>query len=329
VTATPNPDAYPQQPAGPWNDLAPVSGGQGASYAYSPPLAQPAQSPVPPYPPPGHVQTTPPTPMPQAPTPPPVYHQPQPTPALVEGWPGEHVVPPAMAQPPARGTAWLPPRTQTHDRTALSAVLVFAVVVIGLWAGLSYMHAMADTLASTSATNDRIRGQLTQANADLLALDRKTSNVARIAHDTGQLRANMAGIDTNKGAMLAGVDHIGEQMQELSVSLANLDTQINAVADTDVAVSAKLQTINSGLGEQARKVGAMRHDVQASSQQLSMVPPLLAATNARLTHVNGVVCYMGTKGISNDLKLGISFIGIPNGKATIHATMIPPGGWTC
>jgi hypothetical protein len=36
---------------------------------------------------------------------------------------------------------------------------------------------------------------------------------------------------------------------------------------------------------------------------------------------------MGCRGITNNLKVKISVGPIPNGSATVYATVIPPGAW--
>ena len=215
------------------------------------------------------------------------------------------------------------------QRTALAAIITFVVMIIGLWAILGYMHSMAVTLSSLNAANDKLQTQLHSANGQLSGLSDKTSYVAVMAIDSGKLRDQMAGLDAGMSGMIGDVDTIATQMKTMNASIGQLDTDVGAVGTANGSVGQKLGAIAQGLQSQVKQVHGMRKDVAAAATSLVQLPPTLKATNARLTHVNSVVCYMGATGIVNSADIRISFLGIPNGTATIKATIIPPGGWTC
>jgi hypothetical protein len=71
----------------------------------------------------------------------------------------------------------------------------------------------------------------------------------------------------------------------------------------------------------------MRRDVQATGKVLGTLPNRLGATNDRLKFVNDNVNTMGCLGIANTLRVHIKLGPIPNGAATVYATVIPKGAW--
>ena len=150
-----------------------------------------------------------------------------------------------------------------------------------------------------------------------------------MAADSSKLRDQMAGLDQGMGAMIGNVDTIGEQMKAMNGSIGQLDSDVGAVGAANASVGQKLGSIAVGLQSQVAQVKGMRKDVDSSANALGLLPDTLRATNDRLTHVNSVVCWMGTHGIVSSADIRISFLGIPNGTANIQATIIPPGGWTC
>lgn len=213
------------------------------------------------------------------------------------------------------------------SQTAMAAAIVFIVAIVGLWAVLGYMHAMAKTLSSVDASNKRIIGQLNESKVGLVKLDHKTQAVVVMAKNSTKLRELMVGLDTEMGTMLSSVDSIGTEMGALSGSLDKLDSEVAKVGTTNVEVTSGLNKINAGLGKSAATVKGMRSDITKTAHALTTIPPYLVRTNARLGHVNFVVNHMGRNGVVSPLVIHVSFLGIPNGGATIKATMIPPGAW--
>lgn len=226
-------------------------------------------------------------------------------------------------------TMALPPHEEHVGRNKLAAALTVLVAIIGIWSVLGYVGSMSKTLSSTLETNKKIKGQLTEANSGLVQLDTKTANVAKMTKGSAELATLMGGLDSDMGAMIDGVESIGTQMESVSGALDGLNSEIETVNATNAQMESSLGTINSTLSAQATKVRGLRKDVDSTATELGGVPPLLTATNSRLTHINKVVCQMGTKGLQNPLKVYITFLGIPNGNAEIAATMIPPGAWLC
>lgn len=213
------------------------------------------------------------------------------------------------------------------SQNAMSAAIVFIVVIVGLWAVLGYMHSMAKTLSSVDATNQKLIVQLSDSGEGLKKLEKKTSVITTMSENSGKLNLLMTGINEGMGGMLGGVDNIGTQMATLNESLKLLDSEVGQVAPINTKVASKLNGINDGLAQSNNSVSGMKVDIVKTSKALTGVPPYLVKTNARLAHVNGVVSYMGVHGVQSPLSIHVTFLGIPNGGAVISATMIPQGAW--
>jgi len=218
------------------------------------------------------------------------------------------------------------PARDARQRT-MAAVIVFVALIIGLWAILGFMGAMADTLASVSSGTIKIRTQLATANEGLAGLESKTGDLPGMADDTAAMKTELEGIDGNLGAMLTGVDRIGAGMKSMDGSLTELNSSLAQVNEINGGMAADLASINAGLGTQKSNVGRMRADVVGTANVLKTVPTALKRTNGRLTHVNSVMNYMGCAGILNNLQVKIFLGPISNGSAKVVATIVPPGAW--
>ncbi len=244
---------------------------------------------------------------------------------------------PALAAPPGPAPGGSPQsypyvpaaRRASSSQRLIAGVISFIAAAVALLAINSYVNELSRTLASVRNENQKVIKQLGAANKGLDGLDRKTAKVADLNRDAKQLKKLMGTIDSDMGGMLGGVDRINAGMTQMSGTLDTLDGEITQVGAYNSSIAGKLDSINKGLAGQKETIATLRKDVDATSGALEQLPPQLKTTNARLGHVNRFVCLLGKTGITNKLKLAITFIGIPNGSAVINATMIPPGGWTC
>lgn len=248
-------------------------------------------------------------------------HPPQ-QPVIVEERELLPVGPPVYARPAAP--------VRDPQRTALAGVIAFISVVIALWAILGFVHSMAETLSSVSSGNDKLSAQLKVANTGLNDLATKTASVKQMQTDTKVLRTELENIDGSMADMLKGVAVIGTEMSAMNTSLGTLDGEIGKVNEINGAMANDLGEINAGLGQQHDQVATMRRDVVGTSAALKTLPPKLGAVNARLTHINKVICYMGSQGILSNLKVHIKVPLIGEiGTAEVFATVVPPGSWRC
>jgi len=221
-----------------------------------------------------------------------------------------------------------PARSARDPRhTTLASVITFACLLLGLWAVLSYIGSMSQTLANVSRGTQDVRVQLTTANEGLDKLDAKTGALTRMESDTDALAKALVAIDTDMGAMVTDVGTIGTGMQSMNGSLSQLDEQVTGINTVNGRMGPKLAGINSKLTLQVKQVGAMRKDVVGTKQVLHKVPNRLDVTNQRLTWINGTINYFGCAGLINRLHIRMSWLTIPNGNADIVATITPKGAW--
>lgn len=242
--------------------------------------------------------------------------------------PAEQLAPVQPPEPPAEQRYYAPtaaPRDQR--RTTLAAVITFISLLVALWGILGFLGSMSKTLGSVKTGSERVQVQLTTANKGLADLDRKTGHLNALAADSTKLKTQLASLDGGMGSMLTGIDSIAASMQAMNGSLGTLDAELGKVNAANATVGEQLGSINSGLVGQQRAVAGMAKDVKNTGQVLSGMPPRLAASNARLRHLNSVVNFMGCRGINQKLKVKASVFGIPNGTAEISATIVPPGAW--
>jgi hypothetical protein len=221
------------------------------------------------------------------------------------------------------------PRRAVHDprQRTMAAVITFIALLIGLWGILGFMGSLSKTLAAINGGNAKLKLQMTEANVGLAQLDEKTRPLQAMADNSRVMGEMLGGIDTEMGSMLDGVERIATSMQQLDGALQTLDTELGRVNEINAGMTTQLGAINTGLESQLGKVRTMRRDVQSTGVVLGTLPGRLAATNARLAHVNGAVNTMGCRGITNNLKVDIRLGPIPNGSAQVFATVIPPSAW--
>ena len=227
-----------------------------------------------------------------------------------------------------------PPRYYAPARAArdprqrtMAAVITFVALLIGLWGILGFMGSLADTLSSIVSGNQKLKLQMTEANKGLVSLDEKTARLEQMSGDSAQMKSLLTGIETDMGTMLDGVNGIADGMSGMSTSLGTLDGELGKVNEINSGMASQLGSINAGLAQQVKSVRTMRKDVEATGRVLGSLPGRLTATNKRLEHVNNSVNTMGACGITNNLNVKISLGPIPNGRATVYATVIPPGAW--
>ncbi|MCW2955842.1 MAG: hypothetical protein JWO69_711 [Thermoleophilia bacterium] len=212
-------------------------------------------------------------------------------------------------------------------RTTLAAVLTFLALIVGLWAVLGFLGSMSTTLASLASGNEKLKGQLVEANVGLTALDTKTQAIAGMSKSAGELRGLLENIDKNMGAMLTGVATIGTDHSGMLGSLSTLDDELGTVNAANAGLANELGDINAGLRGQVRSVASMRADIVATEAVVGTLPGRLAATNGRLAHVNSVVNQMGCRGITSRINVDVRFTFMAAGNASIVATIVPPGTW--
>lgn len=227
------------------------------------------------------------------------------------------------------GALPMAPAVRDPQRTALAAVITFVAAVVGLWAILGYVHDLSVALSSVSSSNGKLIQQMTVANEGLDQLDDKTAKVQSMNDYSKRLATLMEQIDADMGGMVTSVDGIGTQMSTTSGALRALDGELTGVAAADASMAKTLVGIDKGLRSQSEQVRTMRKDLHATARVIEHIPSTLRATNERLAFINRVVCQIGARGLGNRLALAIEFLGITTGRATIHATMIPAGGWRC
>ncbi|MCB0877639.1 MAG: hypothetical protein KDC46_01475 [Thermoleophilia bacterium] len=252
--------------------------------------------------------------------------QPQPD---AQPQPADSPIVPAEQLAPVGPPRYLAPQRVARDprQRTMAAVITFVALVIGLWGILGFLGSLSRTLSGITSNNAKIEAQMTEANVGLADLKRKTDPLKGMTEQTKVLGGLLGGIDQDMAAMLEGVDQISAGMSTMGTSLDQLDTELGRVNTINAGMAEQLGSINAGLKDQVRKVRTMRRDVQATGQVLGTLPPRLTATNARLAHVNGAVNTMGCRGVTNNLKVKISLGPIPNGSATVYATVIPPAAW--
>jgi hypothetical protein len=218
-----------------------------------------------------------------------------------------------------------PPRDQA--RTTLAAVITFIGLVVALWGILGFLSAMSRTLSSVDAGTTKLKGQLITANVGLHGLDEKTGHLDSLATDSTALKTKLGAIDTGMASMLTSIDLIASNMTAMGGSLGTLDTELGKLNDANGRVGQQLGEIRVGLDGQNQSVGGMAKDVNGTAKVLSQLPPRLAASNARLKHINSVVNYMGCTGILQKLHARFYLGPISNGSGDISATIVPPGAW--
>lgn len=227
-----------------------------------------------------------------------------------------------------------PPRYLAPTRAArdprqrtMAAVITFVALLIGLWGILGFLGSLSTTLSAIAGGNQKLKLQMAEANAGLVTLDEKTANLEQMSADSANMKGLLADIDRDMGTMLAGVNGIAEGMSSLSASLGTLDAELGKVNDINSGMATQLAGINVGLKSQVASVRTMRVDVERTGRVLGSLPGRLTATNKRLAYVNNSVNIMGCRGITNNLKVKIRVGPIPNGSATVYATVVPPGAW--
>lgn len=217
--------------------------------------------------------------------------------------------------------------TMDPSQRTMAAVITFVALLIGLWGILGFLGSMSTTLSSVAAGNEQLKAKMKTANAGLESLDGKTGHLPEMADSSEKLAGLLGGIDSDMGAMLAGVSKIADGMEKMDTSLAALDTEMGAVDEVNTRMGEQLKGISGGLDSQVASVRSMRRDVQRTGVVLKSMPGRLRATNARLAHVNKAVNIMGCKGIASNLQVKLS-LGPPSiGSATVFATIVPPGAW--
>lgn len=319
-----DPVPAPQQPIyGGWQQPWQDESGQWY-YPYS--YAQPEQAP--PYDPAAQVVAQPQAmqyAMPAQPVEQPAAPEPAPAPEPAASSP---IVPEAALAPVGPPRYYAPARAAQDPRQrTMAAVITFVCLLIALWAILGFLGSLSKTLSSVSSGTSKLEVQLTQANKGLASLDEKTSNLNQMSQDTRTLASLLGTIDGNMGGMLADVDKIATGMQSMNTSLGTLEGELTAVNSINDDMASQLGGINAGLGSQVKSVRTMRRDVQATGTVLSTLPGRLEATNGRLAHVNGIVNYMGCRGITNNLEVTIKAGPFTTGVAKVFATVVPPGAW--
>jgi uncharacterized phage infection (PIP) family protein YhgE len=219
------------------------------------------------------------------------------------------------------------PIAQDARRRTLASVITFLTVLMGLWAILSFMGALASTLAAIADGNERLKEQLSQSNAGLASISDDTANLNTIAADSARLGTLLDGIDRDLTTMIGGVSQIGTSMAATEASLGTLEGDLAAVNSVNADMARSLARIDRGLGKQVRSVRTMRRDVDRTRGVLASLPPALAATNGRLGHINNAVNTMGCRGVVSALDVRIEVGPISPGSARVFATVVPPGAW--
>ena len=275
-----------------------------------------------------------------------LYAQPQPAPheyampAPIEQPMAQPMQAPAPAQPdvvvvPVEQLAPVgPPRYLAPTRVArdprqrtMAAVITFVALLIGLWGILGFLGSLSQTLSAIASGNQKLKIQMADTNKGLVSIDEKTQNLETMSVNSSKMRTLLTGIDKDMGSMLTGVNGIADGMSGMATSLGTLDGELGKVNEINSGMATQLGGINTGLQNQVKSVRTMRKDVEATSRVLKSLPGRLTATNKRLAFVNNSVNIMGCQGITNNLKVKISVGPIPNGSATVYATVVPPGAW--
>ncbi|MCW2921225.1 MAG: hypothetical protein JWL76_1099 [Thermoleophilia bacterium] len=239
------------------------------------------------------------------------------------------VIIPTEQLAPVGPPRYLAPTHAARDprQRTMAAVITFVALLIGLWGILGFLGSLSHTLSGIASGNQKLKIQMQDANKGLVDLDVKTRNLETMSSNSKKMQGLLTGIDTDMGTMLEGVNGIAEGMSSMASSLETLDGELGKVNEINSGMATQLGGINAGLQNQVVSVRTMRKDVEATSRVLKSLPGRLTATNKRLAYVNNAVNIMGCRGITNNLKVKISLGPIPNGSATVYATVVPPGAW--
>ena len=261
-----------------------------------------------------------------------LYVQQQPSPeqyAMPAAPAQQDVVVPIEQLAPVEPPRYLAPTRVARDprQRTMAAVITFVALLIGLWGILGFLGSLSATLSSIASGNQKLKLQMAEANKGLVTLDEKTGNLEQMSADSAKMKGLLTGIDSDMGTMLTGVNGIADGMSSMSESLGTLDTELGKVNDINSGMATQLGGINAGLQSQVKSVRTMRVDVERTGRVLGSLPGRLTATNKRLAYVNNAVNIMGCRGITNNLKVKINVGPIPNGSATVYATVVPPGAW--
>lgn len=243
--------------------------------------------------------------------------------------PAHEVVIPVEQLAPVGPPRYLAPTHAPRDprQRTMAAVITFVALLIALWGILGFLSSLSHTLSGIASGNQKLKVQMHDANAGLVSIDQKTRNLKTMSANSAKMSGLLTGIDKDMGSMLEGVDGIASGMSSMATSLETLDGELGKVNEINSGMATQLGGINAGLQNQVTSVRTMRKDVEATSRVLKTLPGRLTATNKRLAYVNNAVNIMGCRGITNNLKVKISLGPIPNGGATVYATVIPPGAW--
>ncbi len=257
------------------------------------------------------------------------HHHATPSPEQEAAPPTGGTVIPVEQLEPVGPPQYLAPARVVRDprQRTMAAVITFIALLIGLWGILGFLGTLSTTLTSIASGNQKLKLQMNDANKGLADLDAKTANLVQMESDSARMKELLVNIDADMGTMLNGVNDIATGMESTSSSLNALDGELGKVGEINSSMAEKLGSINTGLASQVKQVRTMRRDVEATSRVLKTLPGRLTATNKRLEHVNNSVNTMGACGITNNLKVKINLGPIPNGSATVYATVIPPGAW--
>ncbi len=264
-----------------------------------------------------------------------LYVQPQPAPEQY-AMPVAPVAPeaPSVVVPvedlaPVGPPRYLAPTRAARDprQRTMAAVITFVALLIGLWGILGFLGSLSTTLSAIASGNQKLKLQMTEANKGLVALGEKTRNLEQMSADSAKMKGLLTGIDKDMGTMLTGVNGIADGMSSMAGSLGTLDSELGKVNEINSGMATQLGGINAGLKSQVKSVRTMRVDVERTGRVLGSLPGRLTATNKRLAYVNNAVNIMGCRGITNNLKVKINVGPIPNGNATVYATVVPPGAW--
>lgn len=258
-----------------------------------------------------------------------VQQQPSPEQYAMPAAPVQDIVVPVEQLAQVGPPRYLAPARVARDprQRTMAAVITFVALLIGLWGILGFLGSMSQTLSGIASGNQKLKIQMADANAGLQTIDEKTRNLETMSANSGKMKVMLTGIDKDMGTMLVGVNGIADGMSSMATSLTTLDTELGKVNDINSGMATQLGGINAGLQNQVTSVRTMRKDVESTSRVLKSLPGRLTATNKRLAYVNNAVNIMGCRGITNNLKVKISVGPIPNGNATVYATVIPPGAW--
>jgi len=155
----------------------------------------------------------------------------------------------------------------------------------------------------------------------------KTRELEQMSNNAKVMKVQLVQIDKDMGTMLDGVNGIAEGMSSMSASLNTLDSELGKVNEINSGMATQPAQFNAGLTNQVTSVRTMRRDVRATDKVIGTLPGRLTATNKRLAHVNNSVNIMGCGGIANNLKVKLTFGGIPTGSASVFATVVPVKAW--